>query len=217
MTDRECDQVRALAGLAVLTDDERKVVATLEANRVISAVRASVLAEMVSRYWPAIAPRLHLRVERGGREEAVNLLELWGLRTIGSSLKSAGLRQYSGGSAGVDVAEYAMRYVEETAGFDSAHPVLLHVYGHGLPASTFFYRGPGEMLSRALIRMGWFGFIGTAEREIPSLVERKFVEGLTERLAIQPFHVPEPPTEESEWEEWEDSESLRWRGVRRSA
>jgi len=143
------------------------------------------------------------------------MLEIWGMRVTGGTLKSVGQREAAGGESGVDEAQLIARYVEETEHFDTSRPVLIHRFGFGRSEAEFRYRQPGEPLSQALIRLGWFCFLGVPQREIPGLVLARFVDRLASRLQEDPYVVPVPtaevPVEPSDPPGPEPQKSLRTR------
>lgn len=117
------------------------------------------------------------------------MLERWGLRVCGGSLKSP-IRMSTGGEAGIDDDLFLVEYVETTTGFGRARPVLLHRYAHGRPFSSFQLRQPGEPRSRALIRWGWFDMVGFRDSDIPKRIVEEFETFLAERMRISPFVPP---------------------------
>lgn len=124
---------------------------------------------------------------------ASGLCELWGLRIIGSTLKTAGVKPRGLGELGVDEAGAAVQYVESTPGFHIARPALLHRFGYGLPSSALHWRGPGELRTHALLRLEWYAYSDQPDEEIPGLVVCQFIEDLEDRMMREPFRVQTPP------------------------
>jgi hypothetical protein len=113
------------------------------------------------------------------------LLEAWGLRQTGG-LRSP-LKVSTGGGSGSDDEAQAMRWVEAVPGFESARPVLAHVYVKGLPVESYIVRGPGEPLLRALLRHGWGELLGTPERKVARTVLVWFMRCVAVQLRAVPF------------------------------
>lgn len=114
------------------------------------------------------------------------MLERWGLRVCGGTLKSP-LKISTGGEPAADDDLRLVDYVESIPGFDRARPVLQHRFVNGLPLQTFRLRHPGETRPLALIRLGWFGLIGLPDARIPDQILKEFEEALAERMRISPF------------------------------
>jgi hypothetical protein len=122
--------------------------------------------------------------EKSRRAMVEDVLVNWGIWATGGRLKSVGIRPPDEGQQGYDeVAADARLVVSLGEEFERAEPVLMHVYGHRAELSEFRYRGPGETLRHALIRLGWFGHLGTPEGEIPAKVAETFRELLDAKLA----------------------------------
>jgi ABC-type dipeptide/oligopeptide/nickel transport system permease subunit len=105
---------------------------------------------------------------------------------VGGPLRSS-LKVSTGGESGLDDDLRIVDYVESTPGFLRAVPVLKHVFSEGLSVSSFQVRRPGESLSRALVRLGWFDLARIAEGRIAQRILDEFVEALEVRLSKQPF------------------------------
>jgi hypothetical protein len=117
------------------------------------------------------------------------MLERWGLRVIGGTLKNP-LRTSTGGEAVLDDDLFLVAYVEGTEGFERAGPVLRHRYSAGLGLDRFRVRLPGESLTRALLRFGWFDLREVPERKIPERVLDEFRTALAARMAADPYRPP---------------------------
>ena len=125
------------------------------------------------------------------RMTAEAMLAIWGLRASGTSLKSP-LKASTGGKAGDDDELAVVTYVQQTAGFDLARPVLRRVYCDGCPAEGDWWRGPGETLVRAALRLGWGSQLGhVAPRQIPVAIRDEFIRTLNLRLGATPYRLPE--------------------------
>jgi hypothetical protein len=118
---------------------------------------------------------------------ADQLLELWGLRISGGTLRSVGLRPRSGEEPGVDEVMVVVRYVESTTGFERAKDALVWVYCRGREASEFPVVGPGQTLGAALLRRGWGMHLGKPRREVAPAVVEEFRRELEKRLVAQPM------------------------------
>lgn len=114
------------------------------------------------------------------------MLERWGLRVVGGSLKSP-WRISTGGEAGWDDDLRLVDYVESTPGFERAAPILRHRFSEGRSLESFRVSLPGESRARALIRLGWFDLNGLADAAIPGRVLEDFVSLLNRRMAETPF------------------------------
>lgn len=129
---------------------------------------------------------------------AARMLEAWGLRTSGGSLRNP-LKLSTGGSGGCDEEWQAMRYVEAVKGYERSLPVLRWVYVQGQPIETFRLRGPGEPLMRALVRNEWASYIDFPAGNIPDAVLSDFIDNLEKALARRPFTpIHEPEEEDAE-------------------
>lgn len=116
-------------------------------------------------------------------------LEVWGLRVCGGSLKSP-TKKATGGNASVDDEMSLARYVEATPGFERARPALVHVYAEGQPVESFRLRHPGETTTRALIRLGWMGYLIHPPSCIACEVLREFEAALEAKIADCPWWPP---------------------------
>jgi len=114
------------------------------------------------------------------------MLERWGLRVIGGTLKSP-VRTSTGGEAALDDDLFLVDYVQGTPGFERAAPVLRHLYSSGLPLNSFRLCLPGEDRGRALIRQGWFDLVGLPDSEIPWRVLEEFEASLLARMGEAPY------------------------------
>lgn len=119
---------------------------------------------------------------------AQELLERWGLRIVGGPLRSS-LKVSTGGESGIDDDLRIVDYVESTPGFMRAVPVLKHVFSEGLSVSSFRVRRPGEPLSRALVRQGWFDLARIAEGRIARRILDEYLDELEVRLSNQPLRL----------------------------
>lgn len=121
------------------------------------------------------------------------MMERWGLRIVGGSLKNP-LRTSTGGAAMLDDDLRLVDYVESTSGYARAAPVLKHIYSEGGTLAAFRLRLPGETREHALIRHGWFDLVGMRDAQIPSRIAGEFRRALARRLREQPYNAstPEP-------------------------
>jgi hypothetical protein len=117
------------------------------------------------------------------------MLERWGLRVTGGTLKNP-IRTSTGGDPLPDDDLALVSYIRGTEGYDRAAPILSHRYSLGLPSGRFRVRNPGETLARALMRLGWFDLAGLPEREIPRRVLREFRDALADRMRSDPYRPP---------------------------
>lgn len=124
------------------------------------------------------------------------MLEAWGLRVCGVSLKNP-LALSAGGSSGADYEWQAMRYVESVTGFDMARPVLSWVYSHGLPVERYQLCRPGESKAQALKRLGWQDYVMVPAPKIPEAVLSDFWVEMEDALADRPFVPYEMPEAET--------------------
>jgi hypothetical protein len=120
---------------------------------------------------------------------AEQMLELWGLRVSGDSLKCP-MRLSTGGEASIDDDLAAVRYVESIRGFAEARPVLVHVHVNGGEPNTFLLRLPGEPLSSAVSRLGWWMLHDLSADRMAGSVYRGFVWLLEASLRKTPFVPP---------------------------
>ena len=109
------------------------------------------------------------------------MLERWGLRIIGGSLKNP-LRISTGGEAMMDDDLRLVAYIESTPGFERAAPVLRHRYSNGMPLESFRIQLPGENRDRALLRLGWFDLRPFRDAAVLSRVNNEFECALAKRL-----------------------------------
>lgn len=130
---------------------------------------------------------------------AGRLLDTWGLRVCGSSFRDPVVRS-QGDLAGSDDELQAVYYVESTAGFDLARPVLRWKHVEFRRLVDFPLRHPGETLLRALLRYGWAGCIADRPIETPIKVYNAFFDALSERCRTSPFvpyrELAEPDAQE---------------------
>jgi hypothetical protein len=126
----------------------------------------------------------------------LGMLEIWGLRVSGASLKDP-LAKSTGGRAGIDDELALAMYVEATDGFQEARPVLAHVYSRFLPVSGYRYREPGETRLRASIRHGQANLMleGWTDTAMAQKLHDTFMDLLIKRQREQPFKVPARPEE----------------------
>ena len=117
------------------------------------------------------------------------LLEIWGLRVSGASLKHP-FRTSTGEEPGIDDELAAVRYVERVKGFAEARPVLVHVHVDGGRLREFRVRAPGEDLGAALVRLNWWMLYDLRAEEMPGTVYRGFLWMLETALAKAPFFPP---------------------------
>jgi hypothetical protein len=126
----------------------------------------------------------------------LGMLEIWGLRVSGSSLKDP-LAQSTGGRAGIDDELALALYVEATEGFEQSHPVLTHVYARFLPIQTYRYRQPGETRLRAAMRHGQASQMldGKSDHQLTQKLHDVFMDALIKKQKQHPFKVPPRPEE----------------------
>jgi len=167
----------------------------------IAQAEIIVISAAGSRLWASIAHLMRKQKPLQGAVTATSLIEQWGLRSIGGRLASAGLHKGTGDRSGVDEAQYAVDYVEGTSWFEPARAALMHVYGHGQPASSMMFRMPGETRMAALYRAGWADFADTPDRNITGAVVERFAGILAWRLIQEPYSVPR--REEDPMSAWE--------------
>lgn len=119
------------------------------------------------------------------------LLEAWGLRSAGRSLtdpvKVLNRHIRAGDRCGMDDELQAVMYVERTAGFFDARPVLKHVYCEGLAIETFRILQPGDAILEGLARRGWVKHIARPWKKIPQIVLDEFIATLADRCVREPF------------------------------
>lgn len=122
---------------------------------------------------------------------AKQMLEIWGLRVSGGSMKDP-LAKSTGGKAGPDDELALVYYVEATPGFFEAQSVLLHKYAHFKPLAQYRYRRPGESLFGASCRHGQahLAKAGMNELALTKALHKKFVYALIAKMAEKPFMVP---------------------------
>jgi hypothetical protein len=117
------------------------------------------------------------------------MLETWGLRISGASLKSP-FKVSTGGEPAIDDDLAAVRYVERLKGFVDARPVLAHVHIYGRSLSEFPLRQPGESLPAAIERLGWWMLIDTPPEQMAGAIYRGFFWILESALRRNPFIPP---------------------------
>lgn len=123
------------------------------------------------------------------------MLEVWGLRVSGGSLKTP-YKVSGGGESGLDDEWQAKSYMERVPGFDLARPVLVWVYAEGRDASDFPLRRPGESFASALKRLGWGDYLMVGSARVALEVLRDFEVELHEALAERPFVAVRVSSEE---------------------
>ena len=128
----------------------------------------------------------------------LGMLEIWGLRVSGGSLKDP-LAKSTGGRAGIDDELALVMYVETTEGFAEARSVIAHVYADFLPISSYRYRQPGETRMRASIRHGQANLLleGWTDQKLAQKLHDDFMDSLIRRQKAQPFKVPVRQEEET--------------------
>ena len=126
------------------------------------------------------------------------MLEIWGLRVSGGSLKDP-LAKSTGGRAGIDDELALVMYVETTEGFAEARSVIAHAYADFLPISSYRYRQPGETRMRASIRHGQANLLldGWSDQKMAQKLHDDFMDSLIKRQKTQPFKVPVRQEEET--------------------
>ena len=75
----------------------------------------------------------------------------------------------------------AVFYVETTAGFEKAKPIINHIHIKFKPAQTFRIANPGEDTNSALKRLGW------QPRDNPMAIYKEFRDNLADRCNREPF------------------------------
>ncbi|HWD40083.1 MAG TPA: hypothetical protein VG944_14635 [Fimbriimonas sp.] len=130
------------------------------------------------------------------------LLERWGLRTVGTSLKGPIQPALSKGDPGVDVDLAIMIYVESVPGYKIAKPVLYHVYAEGKSIYDFRLLEPGETIFQAVVlRLEWGRELLKADAwgkegespdpwELPRLILKNFRDALADKVREHPFCEP---------------------------
>ncbi len=136
--------------------------------------------------------RTLLRVHGDHLVASDHMLELWGLRSSGGTLQGPMKPDRSGGEPGTDIGMATVRYVESCSGFSEAHEALRWVFVLGRRSQDFPLVGPGETLSRALLRRGWGFCLGIGRRDICGAVVAMFQQTLIDCLVTRPFD-PHPP------------------------
>jgi len=126
------------------------------------------------------------------------MLEIWGLRVSGGSLKNP-LMKSTGNPAGIDDEMALALYVENTEGFEQAKPVLTHVYARFLPISSYRYREPGETRLRAAMRHGQASDMldGKTDPQLSQKLHDVFMDHLIQKVKQHPFKLPPRPEEET--------------------
>lgn len=119
---------------------------------------------------------------------AIHVLEAWGLRTTGRSLKDP-LKEATGGYSGADDEWEAKRLVEELPGFWTARPALHWVYVEGQPIAEFqpvryamCVRYEAQMLA-----LGWGEHLGKRLPVAAKIELEKFENALIAHLREFPF------------------------------
>lgn len=131
---------------------------------------------------------------------AVQMLEVWGLRSDGGSFKSP-LTQGQGGRLGPDDELSLILYVESTPGFSAARVVLEQVHVLHRPIDRAMIQKPGETLDSAYQRLGWVGLDLFKRAKACEWVYRSFLLRLERRMIEQPWRKPARPREEqTAWE-----------------
>jgi hypothetical protein len=124
------------------------------------------------------------------------MLEIWGLRVSGGSLKDP-LAKSTGGRAGIDDELALVMYLEAIEGFETARPVLAHIYSNFLPIESYRYRQPGETRMRAAIRHGQANLLldGWPDSRMTQKLFNDFLDALIRHQRDKPFKVPARPEE----------------------
>jgi len=121
--------------------------------------------------------------------DATTMLEWWGLRESGGSLKNP-VKKSTGGDPAEDDEKAAMVFVQTTQFFRVARPILAHVHIEGKQLDEFVIRMPGERLKQSLLRLGWWQLCGVREERIADCLYEGFYEVLTNRLEFEGFIPP---------------------------
>ena len=126
------------------------------------------------------------------------MLEIWGLRVSGSSMKNPWIKS-TGNPAGIDDEMALALYVEATKGFEQARPVLTHVYARFLPIHSYRYREPGESRLRAAMRHGQASEMldGKSDQQLAQKLHDDFMDELIKRQREHPFKLPPRPEEQT--------------------
>jgi hypothetical protein len=135
------------------------------------------------------------------RQLPLQMLETWGLRIRGSSLKDPN-EAASGESITVDDELALCMYVESTDGFFYSRPVLRHVFVEFLPIASYRYVGPGETAWQASLRHGQvelYARLTTLEKlkdreavaRLAQALHDSFLKALTAKTVLTPFRVPD--------------------------
>jgi hypothetical protein len=126
----------------------------------------------------------------------LGMLEIWGLRVSGASLKDP-LAKSTGGRVGIDDELALALYVEGTQGFEQSRSVLAHVYARFLPIASYRYREPGETRLRAAMRHGQASQMldGNSDAQLAQKLHDDFMDSLIRRQRDHPFKVPPRPEE----------------------
>jgi hypothetical protein len=128
----------------------------------------------------------------------LGMLEIWGLRISGSSLKDP-LALSTGGPSGIDDEMALALYVEATSAFEQAKPVLTHIYARFLPIRSYRYREPGETRLRAAMRHGQASLMleGRSDQQLSQKLHDDFMDELIKKQRSHPFKLPPRPQEET--------------------
>ena len=128
----------------------------------------------------------------------LGMLEIWGLRVSGTSLKDP-LAKSTGCRAGIDDELALVMYIESTEGFEQAREILAHLYARFLPIATYRYRQPGETRLRAAMRHGQASemLAGKSDSQLAQTLHDDFMDRLIKRQKEHPFKVPPRPEENS--------------------
>lgn len=126
----------------------------------------------------------------------LGMLEIWGLRVSGSSLKDP-LAKSTGGPAGIDDELALALYVESVEGFDQARAILTHIYARFLPIQNYRYREPGETRLRAAMRHGQASQMleGKSDQQLTQRLHDEFMDKLIKKQREHPFKLPPRPEE----------------------
>ncbi len=131
---------------------------------------------------------------------AEQMLEIWGLRSCGSSLKNP-LKPSTWGGRGSDDELVIVDYVESVPGFGLAKEALVWVFRYGNDPTAFPLVRPGETCATSLIRRQWGMHLGRARQAVCGAVVREFMGLLEERIKQGPPVFPiDLPEEEAEVE-----------------
>jgi hypothetical protein len=123
--------------------------------------------------------------------DARGMLEVWGRRVSGGSLKDP-LKLSTGSCRGTDDESALVLYVEMTFGFELVRPVLVHVFAEGRSLSSYAFRQVGESRVAAAMRHGRGCRIsdGWSDLEIADDALRSFMRRLGRKIKRRPFRIP---------------------------